>query len=472
MTSAWLPTLTIDGQAVATDSSYGIVNPATGSVFAQAPDGNTHLVDQAVRSARNAFPQWSQTPLSERQALVRAVGKTLEANVDELSGILVREQGKPLASAKMDVLSGAMWCAGMADINLPTETIEDGPQRLVRNERVPLGVVAGIVPWNFPIGLAFWKIAPALVAGNCVIIKPSPFTPLTTLRAIDLVKDILPAGVLNVISGKSDQLGATLAGNPGIDKISFTGSVAVGVEVMRAAAADLKRVTLELGGNDAAIILADADIDECIEPLFWAAFRNTGQFCVAAKRIYIHDDIYDIFADAFRQRVLAATIGEGFSPDVQLGPIQNQRQFERVKAMIERARLAGLRFLTGDQAIPSEGYFVAPTVIDNPPDDAEVVTAEAFGPIVPLLRFHDMDDVIRRANATDYGLAASIWTTSAERGRKIASRLDVGTVWINEIHYMSPHAPFGGHKHSGVGVENGLHGLMEYTNSRTIVEKR
>jgi len=463
--------LMIGGQAVPGETEIEVINPATEAVLALAPAASPHQLDEAVTAAMRAYPAWRATPLTARRNILRALGDLLRTHADELAALLTREQGKPLAAARVEIMVAAAWCDGIARLDLPVAITEDNAERRSETRRVPLGVVAAIVPWNFPVGLAFWKVAPALMAGNTVVVKPSPFTPLTTLRIGELGARLLPPGVLNVISGE-DELGPLLTSHAGVAKISFTGSTTTGREVMRSASAGLKRITLELGGNDPAIVLRDVDIAAAARSLFWAAFRNSGQFCVAAKRIYVHEDIYERFAAALIAYSRTVRMGVGSEPGVELGPIQNRRQYERVTELIARARAAGLKFLTGEGPARRPGYFVAATIIDDPPDDAEVVTAEAFGPVVPLLRFADIEDVVRRANDSPFGLAASVWSADAQAAMHIGERLDCGTVWINDVHYMTPLAPFGGHKQSGLGVENGYDGLLEYTAAQTMVVRK
>jgi acyl-CoA reductase-like NAD-dependent aldehyde dehydrogenase len=304
--------------------------------IAQAPATSAGQLEQAVRAAGAAFPHWSARAWSDRAAVLARVGERLRAHIDELAALLTAEQGKPLAAARAEIIVAAMWCDGVAQLEEQILISKDA-NRAIETRRVALGVVAAIVPWNFPVGLAFWKIAPALLAGNSLILKPAPTTPLTTLRIGELIRDLLPDGVLNILSG-DDALGPMLTAHPGIAKISFTGSTAVGKDVMRAAAYDLKRVTLELGGNDPAIVFPDVTVDEVVPAIFWAAFRNSGQFCVAAKRLYVHEAIYAEVADALVAFAATIGLGQGTGPGVQLGPLQNRRQFDRVNGLLARAR--------------------------------------------------------------------------------------------------------------------------------------
>jgi acyl-CoA reductase-like NAD-dependent aldehyde dehydrogenase len=463
--------LSIDGRLISGHSFLEVVNPADGRIFARAPDASRSQLDDAVVAARRAFPAWAALPIGDRKSLLNKIGEVILDHVDLLKRLLTREQGKPHADAEWEVRGAAAWCQGSAAPELPTVLHENSAERHSVTRRVPIGVVGAIAPWNFPLILAVWKVAPALLAGNTVVLKPSPYTPLTTLRFGELLQRVLPPGVVNVVSG-GDDLGPWMSSHPGIDKISFTGSTVTGKKVMMSAASNLKRLTLELGGNDAAIVLPDVQVEKIVPELFWAAFRNTGQVCVAAKRLFVHSAIYDAVAKGLVAYSRRVKIGDGSEPGVELGPIQNRRQYCRVLELIEGAKAAGLRFLTGGTADERSGYFVPVTLIDNPPDKAAVVTEEAFGPVLPLLRFDDIDEVVRRANDSLYGLAASVWSGNEETARAVGERLRCGTVWINEAQYVSPFATFGGHGQSGLGVENGVDGLIEYTNAQTISTRR
>lgn len=464
-------TMTIGGQATSSAASIPVIDPATGETFAQAPDASQAQLDEAVAAARHAFAPWSSTPLNERRAILGNVAGVLMAHLDTLATLLTQEQGKPLARAKEEIMISAHWCAEVAKLTPETLTLEDTPDTLVQVRRVPLGVVGAIVPWNFPVALAFFKIAPALLTGNTVVLKPSPNTPLTALKLGELLRDVLPPGVLNVISG-GDALGPWMSSHPGIDKISFTGSTATGRKVMASASATLKRLTLELGGNDAAIVMPDVDVDAIAPVLFWGAFANSAQFCLAIKRLYIHEDIYDKLADALAKLARQVRVGPGTNPESELGPVQNQALFERLKSLVADCQSHGWRLLAGGQPISTNGYFFPATLVDNPPDSSRIVQEEPFGPILPLLRFRTIDEVIQRANHSPYGLGGSVWCRDQSLALSIAQRLQTGTVWVNEIHTLSPHKPMAGHKQSGLGVEQGIEGMLAYTQPQTISLKR
>lgn len=460
--------MTIGGRSVTAQDTAPVYNPATTEVIAHVPVASSDQLDEAVAAAQAAFPGWSATPLAERQAVVSAIGDRLEAHAKEFLALLTAEQGKPRPMAEWEVYGSIVWFREIAKQSLPEEVLEDTADRLVISRHTPLGVVGAIVPWNFPILLAVWKIAPALVAGNTIIVKPSPFTPLCDLKLVELVQDLLPAGVLSAVSG-DDELGKWITAHPGIAKIAFTGSTETGKHVMRSAAGTLKRVTLELGGNDPAIVLPDVDPAKVAPQIFWAAFQNNAQFCNAAKRIYIHDDVYEAVRDELVAYARTVVVGDGADADTQLGPIQNRPQYDKVKEYFDDCTDHGYTFALGGQIdSDADGWFVPVTIVDCPPEDSRLVVEEPFGPILPLLRWTEESDVIVRANNTVWGLGATVWGEDLEAVERIGRQLEAGTVWLNEVHQYSPHQVFGGHKQSGIGAENSLYGLAEYTNHQTI----
>lgn len=461
----------INGARVGSAASLNVVNPATEQVIASVPDASEADLDAAIAAARAAFPAWSAKSLDERRAVLNQMGDAILANIDPLKRLLTREQGKPHHEAEGEIIGAGYWLKGAASLDLPVTVNEDSDERYSYTRHVPLGVVGAIAPWNFPMILAMFKIGPALLAGNTMVLKPSPFTPLTTLKFAELIADIVPAGVLNIVTG-GDALGPWMTSHPGFDKISFTGSTATGRRVMASAAPTLKRVTLELGGNDAAIVMPDVDVEKVAEQLFWAAFNNNGQICIATKRMYIHEDIYDEMRDALVAYARTVKVGDGAEQGSQIGPINNAQQYERVLGLIQDAKDKGYKFLIGGSPADVPGYFVPVTMIDNPPEDSRIVQEEQFGPVLPLLKFNDVEDVIRRANATEYGLGGSVWGADEDRALEIAARVASGTVWVNETQHLSPTAAFGGMKQSGLGVEGGVEGLLEYTNTQTIVRRK
>ena len=460
--------MTIDGQAVSSTTMLGIVNPATGAVFAKSPRASRDDLDLAIASGQRAFISWSRLPAAERQHKIRQIGERLLAHADALATLLVSEQGKPYKDAHAELMGAAWWCGEVAKMALPIHVSEDNATLRSETRRVPLGVVGAIVPWNYPVSVAFLKIPAALLSGNVVLLKPSPFTPLTTLKIGEILRDLLPPGVLNVVAG-GDELGPWITEHAGVAKISFTGSSATGKRVVQSASASLKRVSLELGGNDAAIVLADADIPKIAEKIFWSAFTNAGQICMATKRLYVHEAVYDELATALVRIAGTVKVGDGADASSTMGPIQNYTQYRRVLRLLDDIATRKQKVLVGGTAPGTSGYFVPVTIIDNPADDTPVVTEEAFGPVLPMLKFNDLDAVIDKVNASPYGLAGSVWSADPVAAAAVAARIESGTVWINGWLHLSPLVPFGGHRESGIGVESGMEGLLEYTNAQTIV---
>lgn len=462
----------IDGQSIATKATLGVINPATGKVFAEVAAGTAAHVDLAVAAAQAAFPAWSGTPEAERQRLLHEIGNALQANRPALMELATQETGKPLnglngVGAGMEVGGAIAWTHVTADLSLPVEVIQDNDKARVEVHRKPLGVVASITPWNWPLLIAIWHVIPALRAGNTVVIKPSEYTPLATLRFVELANAILPPGVLNIVTG-SGEVGAAMANHPEIAKIVFTGSTATGRRIMQSAAGTLKRLTLELGGNDAGIVLPDVDVKAIAPKLFAACFHNNGQTCAALKRLYVHESIYEALCDELATLAGQVVVGDGLDPATQLGPVQNNRQLAIIEAFAADARLAGGRFLCGGKRREGAGYFYEPTVVADLGDGTRLVDEEPFGPILPVIRYSDIDEVIVRANANPQGLGGSVWSADGARAAALAMRLECGTVWVNEHGVLQPDAPFGGVKQSGIGVEFGQHGLAEYTSIQTV----
>ena len=464
--------MVIDGQPVTTEVTLGVINPATGEVFARVPAGTAAHVDAAVAAAQAAFPAWRDTPDAERQRLLHALGDALQAQMPELMQLVTKESGKPLnglegIGAGMEVGGAIAWTHVTADLSLPVEVVQDNEVARVEVHRAPLGVVGSITPWNWPLLIAIWHVIPALRAGNTVVIKPSEFTPLATLRFVELANGILPKGVLNIVTG-GGEVGAAMTAHPGIAKIVFTGSTETGRRIMQGAAGNLKRLTLELGGNDAGIVLPDVDVDAIAPKLFAACFHNSGQTCACLKRLYVHESIYDAVCNALAERAQQTVLGDGLDAATELGPVQNAAQLAKVEAFAEAARRDGGRFLCGGRRRPGPGYFYEPTVVAGLTDGSRLVDEEPFGPIVPVIAYRDLDEVIARANANPQGLGGSVWSADVRRATAIALRLECGTVWVNEHGAIQPDAPFGGIKQSGIGVEFGAHGLAEYTAIRTV----
>ena len=458
--------LLIDGKLVGGDLTMPVLNPATEEVLAQCPRASSAQLDTAVAAAKAAFPGWSATPIEQRRKLIVDMADVIEANVAELARLLTSEQGKPLADATAEVMGMAGFFRYLGSLDLPMRVIENSGDRRVEAYRRPLGVVGCIIPWNYPLLILSFKLPPALLAGNTLVVKPAPTTPLSTLRFAELIKDILPHGVLNVITDAND-LGDAMTRHPDIRKISFTGSTATGQKVMASAAATLKRITLELGGNDASIVLDDVDPKKVAPGIFEGAFQNSGQVCLAIKRLYVHESVYDEVCDELVSIANNTVVDDGSKQGTKLGPLQNKMQYEKVKGFLEDARQNG-NIIAGGEAMDRPGYFIQPTIVRDIKEGSRLVDEEQFGPVLPVIKYSDNDDVIRRANATNYGLGASVWSSDTARAHQVASRIEAGTVWINKHLDMAPHIPFGGAKNSGIGTEFAEEGLAEFTQLQVI----
>ncbi|MET9531330.1 aldehyde dehydrogenase family protein [Streptomyces sp. NPDC006649] len=448
--------------------TFAVVDPATGEAFAEAPAQQPDELDAVVGRAHEAWLSWRSDPLVRSKALLAAAGAVEAAGAD-LAPLLTREQGKPLAESYAEVARTAARLRWFAEAAPGPQKITDG--RPVRSEVRwrPLGPVAAIVPWNFPLQLASAKFAPALAAGNTVVLKPSPYTPLATRLLGSVLSTALPEGVLTVVTGH-EPLGARLASHPGIRHVTFTGSIPTGRAVARGAAASLARVTLELGGNDAAILLDDVDVERITERLFWAAFRNCGQVCMAVKRVYAPDRLCSQVVEALAERARTVVVGAGLDPGSQLGPVNNASQLARVESRTAQALAGGARAAAGGHRLDRPGYFFAPTVLADVPPSAAVVTEEQFGPVLPVLPYRSLDQAVEAANDTGFGLGGSVWGTDLDRAEAVAGRLECGTAWINHHAELSLAQPFAGIKESGVGVAGGPWGL--YGNLRPFVVHR
>lgn len=458
--------LLIDGKLVDGATTLDVIDPASGKVFATCARADAAQMDTAIAAAKRAYPGWAALPHATRQDYMTKLADALEARQDEFTTLLTREQGKPLQQAGFEIGGSVAILRWHATAQVPLQTIRDTDAERIVEQRAPLGVVAGIAPWNFPMILMMMKIAPALVVGNTMVAKPAASTPLTMALFGEIAADILPAGVLNIIIDGND-LGGHLTDHADIAKVSFTGSTATGKRVMASAAGTLKRLTLELGGNDAAIILDDADVKEVAPKVFAAAMVNAGQVCLAAKRIYAPRAMYDALCDELAQLARDAVVDDGLNQGAQIGPLQNKQQYEKVLEIIEDARGQGT-VLAGGGALDREGYFIAPTVVRDLPDSARLVREEQFGPVIPVLAYDDIDEVIARANDSDYGLGGTIWTSDIERGLAVALKIETGTVWVNKHLDMPLDIPFGGAKQSGFGLSQGMDGLNEFTQVKII----
>jgi acyl-CoA reductase-like NAD-dependent aldehyde dehydrogenase len=458
--------LVIDGKNVPGTIAFPVINPATGEAFAEAPDCSRAQLDAAMEAAKAAFRPWAGDEAKRREALI-ACADLLAAASAEIAPILTQEQGKPLVQAQMEILGASMWFRATAGLEIPVEVLHEDDKQRVELHRKPIGVVGAITPWNFPVILAVWKIASALLAGNTLVLKPSPFTPLSSLEMGRLLQDALPPGVFNVVSG-GDQLGAWISGHPAVRKISFTGSVPTGKKIMASAAPDLKRITLELGGNDPAIVLADANPTQIAEKLFAGAFNNSGQICMAVKRVYVEEANFTALVEALADRAQAVVLGDGMETGVTMGPVNNLPQYTRVWDLLESARNDGAEFVTGGKPLDRPGYFIPPTLVTGIEDGSRLVDEEQFGPALPIIPVGSAEEAVERANASHFGLGGSVWTADLDRGAQLASQLDCGTGWVNQHGALTPFAPFGGRKWSGIGYENGKWGLDAFTELQTL----
>lgn len=459
--------LLIDGRLVAGEGpANDVINPANEEVVASVTTATVAQLEEAVEAAQKAFIGWSNTSFKDRQEKISQLVVLIKENADELSELLVREQGKPLSGANMEMAFAEVFGDFYANVKFENAVLIDDDAQLVEMIRKPLGVVAAITPWNFPFVQALYKLLPALLTGNTIILKPSPMTPLTTLRLGELANEIFPAGVVNVLVD-NNELGQLITSHPGIAKVSFTGSTPTGKKIMASGAETLKRLTLELGGNDAGIVLDDADPKEVAPGIFASAFMLSGQVCAALKRLYVHESIYNDVCDEIAKLAKAAVVCDGMDPRSEFGPVQNRMQFEKVCAYIEDAKRYGTIVAGGD--VPdAPGFFVPLTVVRDIKDGTAVVDEEQFGPILPIIKYHDLEDAINWANQSEFGLGGSVWSSNVERANLVAKRLECGSAWVNQHAAFAPNIPFPTAKQSGIGVEWGVEGLEEYTRLQVV----
>lgn len=462
----------INGNKVDAEDHFNVYNPATEEIIAQCPAATEENLNAAVTAAREAFPAWSKTSDDQRKEKVNALADIISNNMNELAQLITQEQGRPLNGIGFgsfaEVGGSEYWTRCTAELTLPIEIAEETDTHRAEIHRKPLGVVGSITPWNFPLLIAIWHVIPAIRSGNTVVLKPSSFTPLVALRFVELAQEVLPPGVLNIITGEGG-MGRLITSHPDIDKIVFTGSTATGKNIMKNASDSLKRLTLELGGNDAAIILPDIDVKENASAIFEAAFINNGQTCAALKRLYVHEDIYEEMCEELTIIANTVTVANGMEEGAQLGPIQNRAQFELVRELVDDAKRSGARILTGGDAPEGIGYFYPVTLVADISDGTRLVDEEPFGPVLPIIKYSDVEDVLQRANDNPNGLGGSVWSGNPAQALELAKRLECGTAWINNHASLSPNVPFGGVKQSGVGVEFSTHGLKEFTSIQSIV---
>jgi acyl-CoA reductase-like NAD-dependent aldehyde dehydrogenase len=458
--------LLIDGQLVDGAGTMSVINPATGEAFVQAPRADAAQLDAAVAAGQRAFPAWAAYTYAARRACLERLADGMEARFEEFARLLTLEQGKPLNQARYEVGGAIAGIRYFAGLEITPHVIRDTEKERITEHRNPLGVVAAITPWNFPLILLMVKLAPALITGNVVIAKPAPSTPLTTLLLGEVAANIFPAGVFQTLADAND-LGSLLTTHAGVAQVSFTGSTATGKRVLSSTVETLKRFTLELGGNDAALVLDDADVAKVAPAIYGAAMVNAGQVCLAAKRVYAPRAMYDDLCAALGDLAREAVVGDGLEQGTQIGPVQNLAQYTKLVDYLAEAREQGT-IVAGGTPLDRAGYFIAPTIVRDLPDTARLVCEEQFGPVLPVLAYDDLDTAIAAINDSEYGLGGTIWTSDADRGEQVAMQIDSGTVWVNRHLDLPLDVPFGGAKQSGIGRQQAMEGLLEFTQAKII----
>jgi aldehyde dehydrogenase (NAD+) len=450
-------------------------DPTTGEVLAEAQAGNAEDVDRAVAAAWEAYNEhWSDTDATERQRLLNEIADRIENRRNEFARIETLDNGKPIREARADVAMVAdhfRYFAGAARTH-EGETVPTGNGKNVETIREPYGVVGQVIPWNFPLLMASWKLAPALAAGNTAVLKPAEETPLSVLELMREIDDVLPDGVVNIVTGYGSEAGAPLTGHPDVRKVAFTGSTAVGKEVMKAAAENVTDVTLELGGKSPIVVFPDADIEQAVRVVMLAMFYNTGECCTAGTRLFVHEEIYETFMDAFIDAAEGLQMGDPLSKDTRLGPKVSEEQVERTLSYIEQAREDGAHIRTGgsqpDDASLADGCFVVPTIIDDIDHDSKPVQEEIFGPVEEVFTWSEYDAMMELVNDVDYGLAAGVITDDLQQAYQTARDIEAGNIWVNQYNDFPAGQPFGGYKQSGIGREQAMETLEHYTQTKSI----
>ncbi len=473
-------TLLINGKRVETEKITQIYNPARlDQIVGEITMGSELHVNDAVEAASQAWQKWAEVPAHERAQYLQLTAEYIEKNCDELARLLVMEHGKVLQDAKVDLLSSANVLKYYATIvdELKDQVVENSQGKMILT-RQPVGVVSVIVPWNYPIILAFLMLAPALLAGNSVVLKPSTYCPLTLTKILKEMSAILPDGVLNIVLGSGTTVGGAMVTHPKVRKVSFTGSTEVGRSILKGISDTVKNVSMELGGNDAAIILKDAVVnDQLINEFIKGVFTSSGQICYGIKRIYVHKDHYNHFVEQFTKAADNILVGFGLDPDITMGPINNKSQYETVKNLIEATKKSGANVKSvgrlADNVTLESGYFILPTIVTGVKHSDDIVQQEQFGPVIPIVPFDNEEEAIQMANDSEFGLGNSIWTSDVDRGFKLGRKLQSGSVFVN-IHRIGASAanmPFGGFKQSGIGRGHGVEGLLENTELQAIINR-
>lgn len=459
--------LLVDGKAITgTGEIINVINPANQQVIAAVSSASIEQLEQTVHAAKHAFISWQHTDEQSISNAFLQIADAVSQQKDEIAKLITQEQGKPLFLAQVEVDLTIGWIRYVAGLEIPVEHCEENGKHINVYNR-PLGVVASVTPWNWPFMIAAWHIFPALKAKNTLVNKPSEFTPLSTIKLVEIINQHLPKGVCSLVLGNGS-IGGALTAHPDVKKVTFTGSTQTGQRILQGAIADLKSVVLELGGNDVGIVLADANLDEAVPKIFQSAFLNAGQTCACLKRLYVHESVYDEVVERLVSLINAQIVGDGLDPATTFGPLQNKIQYEKVLALIDDAVSMGANIIRPAQAIPENGYFIAPTLVTDLDEQSALVQTEQFGPVLPILKFSHVEDVVKATNQSEYGLGGSIWTRDIEQAQKLALTMETGTVWINSHSDLSPQVAFGGWKLSGLGYSFGLGGLLQYTHKQAI----
>ncbi len=461
----WLP--------AASGKVFDTIHPATEEVIAQVAEGDKEDVDLAVEAARDQFDggEWSRLNARERGRLMYQLADAIEAESEELAALETFDNGKPISDARGDISLVAdclHYYAGWAD-KIQGDTIPINGEYLCYTRREPVGVVGQIIPWNFPALMAAWKWGPALAAGCTIVMKPAEQTPLTCLRMARIAQNVgIPDGVINVIPGYGPTAGAAIVKHPGIDKIAFTGELATAKIIQREAAETMKRMTFELGGKSPNVVFADADLDVAAEGAHFALYFNQGQCCCAGSRLFVEEKVHDEFVDRLIEKNKGRRLGDPFDPQTEQGPQVDQAQFDKIMQYVDYGKQDGAQCVSGGQRFGDQGYFVEPTLFAGVSDDMRIARDEIFGPVLSVLKFNDVDELVRRANDTNFGLAAAVWTRDITKAHRFAAQVRAGTVWVNCYDVFDAAAPFGGFQQSGLGRELGEAGLAAYTESKTV----
>lgn len=459
--------LLVDGKAITgTGEIINVINPANQQVIAAVSSASIEQLEQTVHAAKHAFISWQHTDEQSISNAFLQIADAVSQQKDEIAKLITQEQGKPLFLAQVEVDLTIGWIRYVAGLEIPVEHCEENGKHINVYNR-PLGVVASVTPWNWPFMIAAWHIFPALKTKNTLVNKPSEFTPLSTIKLVEIINQHLPKGVCSLVLGNGS-IGGALTAHPDVKKVTFTGSTQTGQRILQGAIADLKSVVLELGGNDVGIVLADANLDEAVPKIFQSAFLNAGQTCACLKRLYVHESVYDEVVERLVSLINAQIVGDGLDPATTFGPLQNKIQYEKVLALIDDAVSMGANIIRPAQAIPENGYFIAPTLVTDLDEQSALVQTEQFGPVLPILKFSHVEDVVKATNQSEYGLGGSIWTRDIEQAQKLALTMETGTVWINSHSDLSPQVAFGGWKLSGLGYSFGLGGLLQYTHKQAI----